>query len=235
MDNTLELIRKLSKESHAGLGFCYKWLKRFDFDYEKALAYLKSDAFKRSYETHRRYEDKDKKLAVNGKEYELLKLLGKGKGGYSFLAEDGVKKYVLKQIHHEPCDYYQFGNKIEAEINDYERLRKTGIRMPAMIDVDIENERILKEFIEGDTIYELVLQDRMKPAYIGQVRRMCTLLQDVHLNIDYFPTNFVVQNEEIYYIDFECNEYMEKWNFENWGIKYWSKTPEFLQYMKEHS
>lgn len=27
---------------------------------------------------------------------------------------------------------------------------------------------------------------------------------------------------------------MEKWNFENWGVKYWSKTPEFLEYLKEH-
>ena len=36
-------------------------------------------------------------------------------------------------------------------------------------------------------------------------------------------------------IDFECNDYMEEWNFENWGVKYWSKTPEFLQYVKEHS
>ncbi len=25
---------------------------------------------------------------------------------------------------------------------------------------------------------------------------------------------------------------MEEWNFENWGVKYWSKTPEFLQYVK---
>lgn len=36
----------------------------------------------------------------------------------------------------------------------------------------------------------------------------------------------VVQNEEIYYIDFECNEYMDEWNSENWGIKYLSKTPD---------
>jgi len=28
---------------------------------------------------------------------------------------------------------------------------------------------------------------------------------------------------------------MEEWNFENWGVKYWSKTPEFLQYVKEYS
>lgn len=177
----------------------------------------------------------DEKMAVNGKEYRILKLLGKGKGGYSYLAEDGTKKYVLKQIHHEPCDYYQFGNKIEAEINDYKRLREIGIRIPVMLDADMENERILKEFIDGDTIYGLILQDRMQAAYVEQLRGMCVLLYAAHINIDYFPTNFVVQNDEIYYVDFECNEYMEEWNFENWGIKYWSKTPEFLEYVKEHS
>lgn len=174
----------------------------------------------------------DKKMTVNGKEYEILKLLGKGKGGYSYLADDGTRKYVLKQIHHEPCDYYQFGNKIEAEINDYKRLKDIGIKIPGLIAVDIEKERILKEFIEGDTIYELILQDKMKSAYVDQLRYMCKLLYAAHTNIDYFPTNFVVQNEEIYYIDFECNEYLEEWNFENWGIKYWSKTPEFMQYVK---
>ena len=52
-------------------------------------------------------------LKVNDKEYKIIKLLGKGKGGYSYLATDGEKQYVLKQIHHEPCSYYQFGNKTE--------------------------------------------------------------------------------------------------------------------------
>lgn len=177
----------------------------------------------------------DTTMTVNGVEYTVHKLLGKGKGGYSYLVTNGERQYVLKQIHHEPCSYYQFGNKIEAELNDYRRLKKIGIRMPAMLDVDMEKERILKEYVEGDTIYELVLQDRMKPSYMEQLQDMCTLLYAAHTNIDYFPTNFVVQDETVYYIDFECNDYMEEWNFENWGIKYWSKTPEFLQYVKEHS
>ena len=37
-------------------------------------------------------------------------------------------------------------------------------------------------------------------------------------------------NEMLWYIDYECNEYMEQWNFENWGIKYWSKTKDFREY-----
>ena len=173
-------------------------------------------------------------VAVNDNEYTIIKLLGKGKGGYSYLVTDGNRKLVLKQIHHEPCDYYQFGNKIEAEINDYHRLRAIGIPMPEMLDVDVSNERILKEYIDGDTIYELVLQDRMQPDYAEQMRKICSILYPANTNIDYFPTNFVVQEGIMYYIDYECNDYMDEWNFENWGIRYWSKTPEFMEYVKNH-
>ena len=98
-------------------------------------------------------------ISVNGKDYEIEKLLGKGKGGYSYLSKRGGKEYVLKQIHHEPCSYYQFGNKIQSEIDDYKRLSAIGIKMPVMIEVDVENERILKEYIPGETIYDLVCED----------------------------------------------------------------------------
>ena len=173
-------------------------------------------------------------LCVNGKDYTILKILGKGKGGYSYLATIDDKKVVSKQIHHEPCSYYQFGNKIEAEQNDYHRLKNIGIAMPKMIEIDVKEERIVKEYIDGKTAYEMVLNDELPPDCIEQVKHMCSLLYPANTNIDYFPTNFVLQDKILYYIDYECNDYMEEWNFENWGIKYWSKTPEFLQYVSEH-
>ena len=174
------------------------------------------------------------KMTVNGKTYSVVTLLGKGKGGYSYLVTDGSKEYVLKQIHHEPCDYYQFGDKLQSELDDYERLIRIGIPMPKLLDADREKERILKEYIPGDTIFSLVKQDRMEAGFFRQMEAMCRLLYPANTNIDYFPTNFVVNNGKLYYVDYECNDYMEQWNFENWGIKYWSKTPEFLQYLAEH-
>ena len=170
-------------------------------------------------------------ISVNDRKFKIIKLLGHGKGGYSYLATDGNNEYVLKQIHHEPCDYYNFGNKIESEINDYKRLKKIGISMPEMIDVDLKNERILKEYINGDTIFEYVARNEVKEDYINQIKNMCRILYAANTNIDYFPTNFVVQDDKLYYIDYECNDYMEEWNFENWGIKYWSLTKEFLEYV----
>ena len=138
-------------------------------------------------------------MNVNQKEYNIVKLLGHGKGGYSYLAEREGKFYVLKQIHHEPCEYYSFGNKIEAEQNDYNRLLQTGIRIPRMLDIDVANERILKEYIDGPTIYDLVKNDAMKDLYLVQMREMAKIVYAAGLNIDYFPTNFIVQDEKIFY------------------------------------
>ena len=168
----------------------------------------------------------NEEVSVNHKLYKIIKLLGHGKGGYSYLAEKDGELVVLKQIHHEPCSYYTFGNKIEAEINDYKRLCDAGINIPKMIDVDKKSERIIKEYIEGDLISELVKEGEVKESYITQVRKMADLAFNAGLNIDYYPTNFVVQrnqnNEEVlFYIDYECNNYMEEWSFDNWGIKHW--------------
>lgn len=173
-------------------------------------------------------------LSVNGREYPVIKLLGKGKGGYSYLALDGDQKVVVKQIHHEPCAYYQFGDKIESEIRDYQRLQGIGIPLPKLLDVDRQEERIVKEYIDGKTVYDMVLEDDLPGGCIEQVKDMCRILYPARTNIDYFPTNFVLQGDTLYYIDYECNDYMEEWNFENWGIKYWSRTPEFLKYVEEH-
>ena len=176
----------------------------------------------------------EKLFELNGKVYDVICLLGKGKGGYSYLVTDGEHRYVLKQIHHEPCSYYTFGNKLEAELRDYKTLSTLGLPLPKLLSVDEKEERILKEYIDGPTIYDLVLEDKMKDEYFRQIKEMCSVLYAANFNIDYFPTNFVVQDEKLYYIDYECNGYMEEWNFENWGIKYWSKTNEFLKYVEEH-
>lgn len=172
--------------------------------------------------------------AVNGRDYQIIRLLGKGKGGYSYLADDGERQVVLKQIHHEPCAYYQFGDKLASELRDYEKLRALGVRMPALLEVDAAQERIVKEYIAGDTIYQLVLRDEMREDYLDQMRVLCARLYPAHTNIDYFPTNFVVRDGLLWYVDYECNDYMDEWNFENWGVKYWSRTSEFLQYAAEH-
>ena len=172
-------------------------------------------------------------LTVCGLAYRIVQLLGRGKGGYSYLAERDDQMVVLKQMHHEPCAYYQFGDKIEAELRDYGRLRAAGIRVPALIACDREAERIVKEYIEGDTVFQLVKDGVSVEPYLREARQMAEQAKAAGLNIDWFPTNFVVHDGVLYYIDYECNSYMEEWDLEHWGVRYWSRTPEFVRYEEE--
>ena len=161
-------------------------------------------------------------ITVNDAEYDVIRLLGKGKGGYSYLVTDGTAQYVLKQIHHEPCEYYTFGDKLQSELRDYGTLRKLGIPMPELLAADVSRERLLKEYIAGQTVAEQLKEGRNDPDWLTQVRAMCRLLYPAGLNIDYYPTNFVPRGGTLYYIDYECNDYMEQWDFEHWGVRYWA-------------
>ena len=172
-------------------------------------------------------------VPVNGADYALIRLLGHGKGGYSYLAEREGRRVVLKQIHHEPCSYYTFGDKLAAERHDYERLRSAGIRIPVMLDLDEQAERIVKEYIDGETVMELLRAGKSVESFLPQVREMAASARAAGLNIDYFPTNFVVSGSLLWYVDYECNAYTDEWSFENWGIRYWSRTPELEAYLSQ--
>ena len=172
-------------------------------------------------------------LTVNAVPYQIIHLLGKGKGGYSYLAGRDGRQYVLKQLHHEPCDYYQFGDKLAAERGDYDRLRAVGIPIPELIEVDAPNERLLKAYIPGPTIFDLVRDGRMRPEYLAQVRALSDQARAAGLNLDWFPTNFIPHAGRLWYVDYECNAWMDEWSLERWGLQYWSRTPEFEAYLSK--
>ncbi len=67
-----------------------------------------------------------------------------------------------------------------------------------------------------------------------QMHETSETLRSAGLNIDWFPTNFVDRNGELWYIDYECNEYSDEWSFETLGIKYWSATPAFIEFCEEN-
>ena len=112
-------------------------------------------------------------MTVNDTEYTVLRLLGKGKGGYSYLVTDGEREYILKQIHHEPCEYYTFGDKLQSELRDYETLRALGIPLPRLLAVDKAQERLLKEYIAGPTVAELRESGRMDGRWTERGGELC--------------------------------------------------------------
>ena len=161
------------------------------------------------------------KIKIKDKEFIIKEFIGKGKSAYSYLIEHEYEKYVLKKMHDEPCAYYTFGDKLQSELGAYNKLKEIGIRIPALFVANAEEQYLIKEYIEGQTVAEMVADNKLTDKHFKQIFNMCGKLYSHGINIDYFPTNFVVSNDELVYVDYEFNQYSDEWNFENWGIYYW--------------
>lgn len=170
-------------------------------------------------------------MRVNDREYTVIRPLPEGKTGLSWIVTDGQKQYVLKE---------SYGDLITAEEQtrrqklNYHQLEKAGIRIPALVDVDYARNRILKEYIDGDNVFELVLRRGLDDSIVLQLYDMSEKAESAGCNIDYFPTNFVLKDGQLWYVDYDTDPYTEEWNLENWGIRYWSRTPDLELYLREY-
>lgn len=79
----------------------------------------------------------------------------------------------------------------------------------------------MKEYTDGPTIPEVIEAGGSAEKHLPQVRALAAQAQAAGLSIDYYPANFVVQDGGLVYVDYECNEYDERWDFEHWGLAYW--------------
>ena len=172
-------------------------------------------------------------MVCNGTPITVLRFLGKGKGGYSYLVQYGDRQRVLKKYHYEPCEVYTFeSDKLKTELRDYRKLSGLHIPLPLLIDINYEEQYIIKEYIDGPTLAELAASGRLSFQYYRQMKQICTILYVSNLNIDYMPQNFASRNGQIFYVDYERNPYAPEWDFEHWGIYFWVNRRGMKQYLK---
>lgn len=166
----------------------------------------------------------------------IRKFLGKGKSGYSYLCRLNDEQVILKLMHDEKSPYYHFtSDKTSVEIEAYKKLKKLKLNIPELLEYNIEKQYLIKEYIDGFTAAELIAYNRINGRIIEQLFYMSRKTQKAKINIDYFPTNFVIKNDELYYIDYEINPYSEDWNLENWGIYYWANSKGFGEFLKTNN
>ena len=161
----------------------------------------------------------------------LLRILGKGKSGYSFLARLNDQLVVFKRMHNEPCPYYTFSdNKVQLEVQAYHILQRVGIPIPELLGFDLEQNYLVKTYSAGPCGHEWLAQGGQDELIIEQLFSIANKLRAYDLNIDYFPANFVIAKGGICYVDYEINPYSDAWSLEKWGIYYWANRAGMAEY-----
>lgn len=166
--------------------------------------------------------------------YRLTAVLGKGKSGVSYLAENDQHQRVLKIMHDEPVPFYTFSeNKVRLEVTAYEQLCALDLAIPRLFVYDEARNYLLKEYLPGQTAAVIVGAGTMHAGLWTQLFGMARTLAAHQLNIDYFPTNFIVTGDDrLVYLDYEVNPYTEAWNLANWGIFYWVNSAGMRRFLR---
>jgi len=167
-----------------------------------------------------------------GVQYRIKRLLGKGKSAYSYLIEHETNEFVLKQIHDEPCPYYNFDDKFEHELSSYEKLLDLDIRMPELRGQSKERDYLIKEFVDGTLASWNIAMNKLDDNIVEQLFEMSASARRHGYNLDYFPGNFIIKKNYLYYIDYEINSYSYEWSLEKWGLYYWANSDGMREFME---
>lgn len=172
-------------------------------------------------------------ISTNIGELKIVEFLGRGKSGFSYLAEFGNQKLVFKLMHNEENPYYKFDkNKVELELKSYEILESITSSIPKLIDYSIDKNYLVKEFIDGKLASNAIAENILQEGHLEKLIKLAKECEDFNINIDYFPSNFVITKDEIFYIDYEVNEFMKEWSLKNWGIYYWLNSKGFKMFIE---
>ena len=153
----------------------------------------------------------------------LEHLLGKGKSGHSWLATCGNGQVVFKRMHHEPCPFYDFGdrNKVEMEVAAYQYLQPFALNLPQLLCACPAEDYLLKSYVEGVVATHAVIDGTLGDDTLSALFQLARRCQDAQINLDWFPDNFVIRAGVLHYIDYEFNQYDRRWSWPQWGIYYW--------------
>ncbi|MBN1826038.1 MAG: hypothetical protein JW958_07215 [Candidatus Eisenbacteria bacterium] len=173
------------------------------------------------------------RFPASGASCRVERLIGKGKSAHSYLARRGGARVVLKVMHDEPNPYYRFeGNRADPEREAYRSLLRIGIPVPRLLLFDREKRFLVKEYLEGPTAAERIAGGGDPSSMLPGLFSIARLARRSGLNLDWFPTNFLLRRERLFYIDYEVNEYDPEWSLENWGLFYWANEEGMARFLE---
>ncbi|MFA5471514.1 MAG: aminoglycoside phosphotransferase family protein [Acholeplasmataceae bacterium] len=166
--------------------------------------------------------------------YKIISYLGSGKSADSYLVQKHERLFVLKKMHLRPfLNGHTF--TIKDELSSYDTLLKLGLNIPKLISYDEGEQYLIKAYVEGADLASMIKDNNIPINLYMAFHMTISNIEKSGYTIDYFPTNFIVKDHKLYYVDYEINPYDEVWNFKNWGVHFWFNTKGFNHYFPDHN
>ena len=118
-------------------------------------------------------------------------------------------------------------------INSENKLRTSGIRIPKLYVYDKNKMLVVKEYIEGESVLDLLLKEDLKDEIFEEVFTINFMMKRNKIKLDFDPINFRFFEGKLYYISDFCKVFDEKASFEKEGIFLWFYSPELVTHLSK--
>ncbi len=175
-------------------------------------------------------------MHIGGNKLKRIRQIGQGKSGKVYLYEGEGLSYAVKHYAYETLDpmivSIPLEDVLEFELRSYKILNTLGIPVAPLIGFDASKQILVKAFIKGDNIIDVIAENKVTPAIFDLIFNISDCVSSAGYNIDYFPANFIVEGEKMCYVDYEINRFEQEWCFEDWGIYYWLNPKGVSQFLE---
>ena len=101
-------------------------------------------------------------IVADGILYKIIKLIGKGQAGYSYLSKANEQYFVIKIFDDDNNIIENIQNKYNKEIEAYYVLLNIGLPIPKLIYKNEKEHYLIKEYIDGDTLAQIIWKNNLK-------------------------------------------------------------------------
>ncbi len=123
----------------------------------------------------------------------------------SYRARCAGRWLVLELVDEEGwLDDRAVAEEVRRRVRAYAALVAGGVPVPRLLDHDVSRGYLVKEYLAGSNVGEILSQGRLGSGVVDQFGALTRLVRRHDLSIDWSPANFLVVNGGLHYTAYEA-------------------------------
>lgn len=160
-------------------------------------------------------------IEIKRKEFEVIEKIG----ARSYKVERKGKIYFLKKFEGDKEGF-------ETTIKNQEIIKNCGITVPKIYLWDKNSMIFVTDYIEGKNCFDELCEKDLDEGVIECIFNTYWYCKKNRYAVDFDPSNFIYNNDKLYYIPFKVSNFDSKRDFLTRDLPFWFFTKDFVNFAR---
>lgn len=158
------------------------------------------------------HREKRDNIKAEMKEYTIIRVLKEHPDYYMYICTRNNKMHTIRE--------YKSKERYMEEVENIRLLNKMDINVPELEAVNENEKIIIREYLPGLSVCDLLMKGELDWSHLQLIRTMALRFEDCGLSLDYFPTNFIICENDVFYTGAKVYLKNDDNGFDNVGAKF---------------